>query len=134
MAPRWTSDLAVNIKSIDDQHQRLFQLLAELDGAMREGKGKDLVGKTIQGLADYTNTHFGLEEKLFQQYGYVGAAGHKAEHKKFVAKVAEFRKDFEAGKGGISVPMLTFLTEWLTQHIKVSDQKYAPLFKEKGVA
>ena len=43
---QWNSSLIVNIAEIDRQHQKLIQMINDLVGAMRQGKGKDILGKT----------------------------------------------------------------------------------------
>ena len=58
---------------------------------------------------------------------------HKAEHKKLVEKTMKFKTDFEAGKVGISIPLMDFLSNWLKDHIKGTDKKYGPFFNQNGL-
>jgi len=130
---QWSENLSVGVGEIDRQHQRLIAMIGELDKAMREGKGKDLMGKIVNGLIGYTGTHFATEEKYFDQFAYPEADGHKAEHRNFIQKVSEFKGGFESGKLGLSIQVMDFLSDWLKGHISGTDKKYAPFFNGKGL-
>ncbi|HVN23943.1 MAG TPA: bacteriohemerythrin [Syntrophorhabdales bacterium] len=130
---QWTNSLSVNVGEIDSQHQKLVRLINDLGDAMRVGKGKDLLGKTIAELASYTVAHFSTEEKYFDKFGYPDAATHKVEHKKFIEEVSKFKKDFDSGNVGLSTSVMNFLSDWLKNHIMGKDKKYGPFFNEKGL-
>ncbi|MEI6155206.1 MAG: bacteriohemerythrin [Deltaproteobacteria bacterium] len=129
----WNDGLSVKIVEIDKQHQKLIGMINDLDDAMRQGKGKDILGKIVNGLINYTGTHFKTEERYFDQFGYPDANSHKKEHANFVAKVSEFKDGFEKGNIGLTIKVMSFLSDWLQNHIKGVDKKYAPLFIEKGL-
>ena len=129
----WTAGLTLGVQEIDNQHRRLVAMINDLNDAMRQGKGKDVMGKIIDGLIAYTATHFKLEEKYFDQFAYPEAYKHKSEHNKFVQKVSEFRAGFGKGKLGLSTEVMNFLSDWLKDHIQGSDRKYLPLFKSNGL-
>lgn len=130
---QWNESLSVNVAEIDHQHQVLIGMINELHEAMRLGKGKEVLGKIIQGMVNYTATHFKTEEKYFDLFGYPAAEAHKQEHATFIRKVSEFRDGFEAGKLGLSLEVMNFLSDWLQKHIKGSDQRYGPWFNAKGL-
>ncbi|MCK6447713.1 MAG: bacteriohemerythrin [Planctomycetes bacterium] len=130
----WTDKYATGIASIDNQHKKLIELLNQLQDAMLAGSGNDAIAKILDGLVQYTVTHFAHEEKLFAAHGYIEAANHKAEHEKLAKKVAEFQREFKAGKTKLSVTVMNFLRDWLNSHILVTDMKYAPFLKAKGVS
>lgn len=129
----WDDSFSVGVKRIDDQHQKLVSMINELSDAMRQGKGKDVLGKIVTGLVDYTVTHFSLEEKLFVQVGYGDALAHKKTHEAFVAKVKAFKEDFDKGRIALSVEVMNFLSDWLKTHIKGTDKQYSTLFIAKGI-
>ena len=54
----WNESLSVNVKEIDLQHKKLIDMNNELNEAMKLGKGKDALGKIVNGLISYTATHF----------------------------------------------------------------------------
>ena len=131
---QWTSQLSLNIQEVDRQHMKLVDLVNELDLAMRSGRGKDVVGGVLDRLVDYTSYHFGAEERLMETHGYTGLLRHKQEHLAFVKKVVDFRAGYAQGKSGLSITVMTFLSDWLVNHIKGTDRQYAPLVISKGVS
>jgi hemerythrin len=129
----WSSSLQLGVEEIDNQHRKLVAMINELNDAMRQGKGKTVLGKIVDGLTAYTGTHFKTEEKYFQQFAYAEATPHTDEHAAFVRKVTEFRTAFGKGKLGLSIDVINFLSDWLQNHILVSDRKYVAHFKASGL-
>ncbi|MCI5134359.1 MAG: hemerythrin [Candidatus Electrothrix sp. AW2] len=130
---RWNDNFSVNVTMIDHDHKKLVAMINELTDAMKAGHGKDVLGKILDELIQYTATHFQREEKYFQQIKYPDAVAHKREHSDFVKKVTEFKKEFDAGRVTVSVNILQFLSKWLQHHIRVSDQKYSKFFNKNGI-
>jgi methyl-accepting chemotaxis protein/hemerythrin len=100
---------------------------------MKTRQGKSAVEKIMAELVDYTVMHFGMEEKIFAQYGYKEETQHKAIHKKLVDQVLDYQKKLIAGDPTVSINLMTFLKDWLTGHIKGIDTKYVPFMKEHGI-
>ncbi len=130
---RWDDSLSVKVTAIDQQHQKLIVMINDLSNAMKQGKGKEVIGETINGLIGYTREHFRKEEMFFDKFGYDDKDGHKKEHAAFVQKVSEFKAGFEKGNLSLTVEVMKFLSDWLQNHIKASDQKYAACFNENGL-
>lgn len=131
---QWDKSLSVGIEEIDEQHRQLIGILHTLEEAMNQGKGKDVVEGVLLRLREYTRTHFAMEEKYFEKFGYPDSKGHRLEHGIFISKLEEFQVHFlEHGKLDICIKLLPFLTQWLRHHIKVSDQAYASFFRENGL-
>ena len=126
----WDGSYSVNIADIDRQHQKLMEMINDLDAAMRSGKGKEVLANIIHGLVTYTRTHFTTEESYFDKFGYADASSHKLEHSNFVRKVSQFKDDFEKGRIGLSIEVMNFLSDWLKNHIKGTDKKYDPFLNE----
>jgi hemerythrin len=129
----WNNNYSVNIGEIDNQHKKLIGMINALMVAMSDGKSNDILGNLISDLAEYARTHFGTEEKYFDQFGYPETVSHKEEHSEFIKKVAEFKAGFDAGKLGLSIDVLVFLSDWLENHLNRVDKKYVPFFTEKGL-
>jgi len=129
----WKSDYSVQISQFDKQHQTLFQTVNELQQAMSEGHGKDVVGKILQRLIDYTATHFSAEEIVMEKNGFPGLIAHRGEHRALVDQVLKFQKDFLSGKPGVAATLMPFLQKWLHDHIMQTDKKYAAFLNAKGI-
>jgi len=130
----WNEKFSTGIASIDAQHQGLFSIGAELYAAMSAGQGKERMGAILTRLVQYTAAHFAYEERLMQLHRYPDYAAHKAQHDDLTRQVSQFYKEFQGGQIGISVRLLSFVDDWLRQHIGQSDQGYAKLLTAKAVA
>lgn len=129
----WNSKYSVGVAEIDRQHKVLVDLINQLHDAMINKKTKDEMGKILQGLLDYTIKHFGHEEKFFDKYQYPDRIAHKAVHKNFIKKISDFNEEFKSGRSTVSLKLLSFLKDWLVEHIQGTDPKYVPYFQDKGV-
>jgi hemerythrin len=129
----WQPNYSVNIKEIDLQHRKLIDLINHLHDAMKTGKGKEVMSKILSELVDYTNYHFGNEEKLFDKHGYSESRTHKRQHADLVKQVVSYKNDFENGKSLLTMDLMNFLKDWLTKHILDSDKQYSSFLNSKGV-
>jgi hemerythrin len=130
----WKNEYAVNIGSIDAQHQMLFAICRELYAAMSTGQGKAVLGRILDRLVQYTTVHFAHEERLMQLHQYSDFAKHKAEHDALIKRVQAFQEEFNGGRATMAVQVLQFLKDWLENHIKGSDFAYGPCLKARKVA
>jgi hemerythrin len=130
---QWNDSLKVNIAEVDRQHEKLIFMINSLDEAQRQGKGKEIIGKIVNGLISYTGAHFKLEEDFFDRFDYPDSDNHKKAHAQFVAKVSEFRDGLMSNKLGLSMDVMNFLSDWLKTHIMGNDMKYAPFLIKNGV-
>ncbi len=67
------------------------------------------------------------------QHKYEDSPTHKNEHKKFVDTVGDFKKKFDSGNAVISVEIMNFLRDWLTNHIMKTDKKFGQALGKLGV-
>jgi len=130
----WSDELSVHIGRVDEQHKQLIGLINGLHDAMKEGKGRDVLGKTLSELVDYTATHFKTEEDLFAAHHYPDHHPHKREHDALTRQAADLKDRFMKGNLFISNETVLFLKDWLYNHILGSDKKYGPFLHAKGVA
>lgn len=117
----WNDDFAIKVFEIDVQHKRLFTMVNELEQAMQDGKGKQLLGKLLSNLVHYTRSHFETEERFMRENGYPEYQEHKDKHEKMTRKVLDVQKEFESGNAHLTIGVMAFLQNWLTQHILKTD-------------
>ena len=130
---RWTDDLSVNIQEIDRQHKELVTMINNLHNAMLQGKGKNALGQIINGLTGYIDDHFSTEEDYFNRFRYPDRRSHVSEHAEFTKKVHEFRQKVLADRQNVTIEMIDFLYDWLTNHILVRDKQYEQFLHDQGV-
>ncbi|NDV23732.1 bacteriohemerythrin [Desulfovibrio sp. JC022] len=128
----WSDDLSVNVRTIDEHHMKLLDLINELYGAMRQRKSIDVIADFTNDLLEYTTYHFGYEEKIFDKHRYPETKEHKKLHAIFVQKIADFKDEIDAGKLTASTELIRFLKDWLIKHIMVVDAKYTDFMHEHG--
>ena len=109
-------------------------MINNLHDAMKERKGKEVLGPIIDDMIEYTITHFTREEKLFAQHGYAEGVRHAGVHKALTQQVLDLKTKLDNGTGVLPVEVMSFMKTWLTSHIMAEDRKYAPFLKSKGMA
>ncbi|MCX8167243.1 MAG: bacteriohemerythrin [Candidatus Micrarchaeota archaeon] len=129
----WSNELSVGVPSLDEQHKKLVKLINDLNEAMKNGKAKEVLGKILKELLDYTKYHFSTEEKYMAQVNYVASETHKLEHQQLIKKALALENDFKNGKATITIDVINFLKEWVSKHIMGTDKKYSSAFIEKGI-
>jgi hemerythrin-like metal-binding protein len=129
----WTSDLHTGVKIVDEQHKVLVDMINQLYKAMKAGEGKAVMERLLDGLADYTVRHFGMEEKHFDQFKYSETAAHKKIHEDLKAKVIGYINTFKSGQANVSMELMNFLRDWLINHICKTDKRYVKTFLDGGL-
>ncbi len=133
MPKEWNASFSVSVKKFDDQHKRIFELLNQLHESMKAGTSITVIGEILHSLLAYTETHFVEEENLMMANGYPGIDRQKAQHRILLDKVLELQQKYQTSFELVSLSMLSFLYDWLVNHIKVEDKQYAQFFNAKGI-
>lgn len=128
----WSSRYSVDVESMDKQHTVLFGFLNDLHDAMMKGHANKITGDLLGKLLDYTRKHFSAEEAIMASARYPDLAQHRIKHRDLVMQVEDFAARFQRGETALSVQLLNFLRDWLTNHIQNEDQKYGPWVNEHG--
>ena len=129
----WTEKLSVGIKTIDDQHAVLCGTLNDLHAAMMKGEARAIAGTLLHTLVEYTHYHFSAEEAMMQAAHYPGLDEHRVQHRELTKQVEEYVARYEQGDITLSLPLLSFLSDWLTNHIQSTDKEYGPWLIEHGI-
>lgn len=129
---KWSSDYSVNIKTIDDQHQELVNILNRLFVAVSKREGDKVIAGILDALISYTQTHFALEERLMRQAKYKDIEAHMEEHKKLLDQLDLLCNKYLQEEKPIYFEMLSFLKTWLKEHIQGVDTKYSAALHQAG--
>jgi len=127
----WSQALSVGITRIDDQHKRFIKLLNSTNALVKAKKNKKMA-KKLPELLDFARVHFSTEEEIFEKYNYPYAKEHLLEHLKLTEKAMSFYDRAKKGED-IGEELMLFLKDWLENHLKTHDFKYAKYFKENKI-
>ena len=122
----WTEVLSVGDAAIDQQHQRLIQIINNLHEAMRTQTARTQLGELLDQLIAYTHEHFSYEEGRLQACGYPHLIAHQRLHAELLGQVGDLKTKFNRGKRAMNMELMSFLKSWLTDHIQKTDKRYTP--------
>ncbi|MEJ2612618.1 MAG: bacteriohemerythrin [Candidatus Thiodiazotropha sp.] len=124
---KWTQeDYGTTVKFCDEQHQELFNRVNSLNTAVSGGERSD-IGKSLDSLVEYVVKHFQDEEKLMEEKGYEDLANHRVVHAELVNTCTELQGKFHANEAEVGADTMTFIKDWLNNHIPIIDRKYGPV-------
>jgi hemerythrin len=125
--------MSVKIKSIDDQHKKLFEIINDFYENISARSNNELILELVSGMKKYTSMHFNTEEKYMRQCSYPDYENHKKEHDDFISKVVDLEEKLKKGTIILSFEITNFLKDWIKNHIQSTDKKYSDFFIKHGI-
>lgn len=128
MRVEFDKSLATGNAMIDEQHKELIGKIDKLLTCCEQGGEKIQAIKMLDYLAEYTEFHFGEEEKLQEEVSYPGIEEHKKQHaefKKAVDVLHEMLIEEEGPSEAFVTAVKRNVVAWLFDHIKNMDQALA---------
>jgi hemerythrin len=129
---QWNSSLVLGLSQVDEDHERLVNLLNSCYRALMEHNPYNELAGIINELRDYSHYHFEAETNLMVSAGYPATYSHLTAHTEFTSSIQQFKERFQAGESFVALDILSFLNGWLVSHIQESDRDLANYLKEKG--
>ena len=120
----WNSSYELGHKDVDSQHQKLVDIINDFYNAFANAQAHDKIGSIIGELVNYTVFHFTSEEEIFRNSAYPDTEDHTKKHKEFVDKLKEYHQEVKDGNMTTTYDLMTFLRDWLLQHIMGTDKEY----------
>lgn len=127
----WDESYSVNNEELDNQHQRLFDMINALFQAIGSDDANVIIPAVIQDLTSYSQEHFETEERYMTDCEYPGLEKHKQQHKEFCNKVSEWHTLNTDEPDKFAAEAIDYLYYWLTNHILSEDKSYAPCLKNR---
>lgn len=113
------------IKSIDDQHEVLFEIADKTYILLKDNYSVDKYDKVvelIEELKRYTIFHFKEEEEYMKNINYKRMFTQKVEHDNFIKKFEEIDiRKIDENQDKYIMEILQFLNDWLVEHIIEKD-------------
>lgn len=133
----WKDDFSVNIKEIDRQHKRLFEIGARINDLADAQDGYDHyddIMEVLTELREYTEYHFKYEEEMLQKYGYDRYENQVFEHHFVIKKIQKFEEsDIDEKQKETIMGLVAFVSDWIASHILKEDMRYKEYMNSKGV-
>lgn len=130
---KWGPKFELGIAMIDNQHKKWIQFINELYNGLHEKHNSENLSVVFKKLMDYTDYHFGFEEKYMSEFGFEHSQNHEISHEKFISGLNEMFLDYIEGRADTAYNLILFLKKWVTEHVTVTDRKYVDLFKRHGI-
>lgn len=129
----WKNSFSVDIEEIDNQHKELIRIINELVDSLSHNSDSESMRGISKELIDYSEVHFGLEEKYMKQFNYEHYEGHVSEHKYFKEHLDDLITKYPLNSDKTKIDLLNFLKDWLLNHIMDVDKEYVSCFKSNGL-
>ncbi|MBD3311778.1 MAG: bacteriohemerythrin [Candidatus Magasanikbacteria bacterium] len=134
MLLKWEPIYSVNVKEIDEQHKKMFDIINRIYSLTEKSIKEDESLKVIEELIDYGNYHLDTEEKYFKKFDYPDTDSHIAQHDNYKKRVLEMKNKLEKSSDKeFYIELSNFLRDWWLGHIQNVDHKYSDFFNQKGL-
>jgi hemerythrin-like metal-binding protein len=106
---------------IDREHSEIRQKQADLQIAIIEGMGMDLIVACAQNLIETTLNHFKSEESAMEASKFVGLGVHQLFHAEMIKSVQTIWSDLDHRKIGDAMQLMVFFDGRLARHLDHED-------------
>jgi hemerythrin len=124
----WDESFELGIEQFDEHHRHLVGLLNKTYDDFTAGTSHESLESTLDELIDYATYHFAAEEHWMKEHRYPDLRQHLDEHERFSRRVVEIQKDYHGRKVKLSLEVLSFLKNWLSNHILKTDAAYGKFY------
>lgn len=122
---QWNPYFATGLANIDDQHQRLVDIINRFGSLVMREDGASTVEleMVFAELSRYARYHFSEEEALMASSGLTPQyiANHSSKHQQFFADVTLLYEVIATDNRAAAKRLLAFLSNWLAYHILGTD-------------
>jgi hemerythrin-like metal-binding protein len=130
----WNSNYTIELNIIDQQHKKWIEFINILYKSYKTNANKKEIAENISKLLDYTDYHFGFEEKYLEDFKCGNIENHKNEHAIFVTNIKEYQKLYKSGDNEAVYRLVIYLNNWVLNHIQTEDKRYVDCFKSNGLS
>ncbi len=126
----FTDEYRTGIELIDNEHQRLFEIIREADEVIHNinlHDRYDEIMRILEELKSYTEFHFRDEEEYMKSFNYPGLEAQQRAHTAFIESLVEIDIEeldsIDDNQDEYLANLIQFLLGWLSNHILASDKK-----------
>ncbi len=130
----WGDDMIIDHGPIDQDHRKLVDLVNELHTATSAGLGQTVVNKIMSELIFYTRDHLTREEQQMALVDFPDLEAHQHSHARFMASMHALVQKQASGSLTVASQLSSLLRDWLSIHIRRSDNALRLHLKTKSRA
>ncbi len=124
----WSEELNLGNSKLDKEHKRLYKIAEELQNAVLDGMGRDILAKRYEMLTTYLGSHFHREEVLMRENGYPDQEEHQLQHEELTRQISGLNSDDHYI---FQDETWDQLDRWLSQHFLSADKAFTEYLKEQ---
>jgi hemerythrin-like metal-binding protein len=118
----WSETFATGIPRVDRDHQTLIAIINELETALAEGRGSQIIEEILSRLARYADDHFLYEEGCMHRHRCAMAAANKQAHLQFSQMIVDARAELTASNRALTSRRVHLqLSNWFVNHVLTVD-------------
>lgn len=119
----WDDAMKLGVKSIDDDHRAIFELLNQFFRSMVAGEETAQMAAISKKFFDTILLHKAEEIQMMKRTGYPRIEEHGQQHNKLVREFEDIRHRAERGDTGLNETILNYMAAWKT-HTVVYDTPF----------
>ena len=131
----WSDGLSIGVDLVDEQHKELLTKMNDISHSIEHNHGVESITKTLDFMIEYTDYHFGTEEKHMETTAYPRIEYHKKMHAEFVDMIKKMTTEYfeDGATQELAESVNVYLFNWLVKHIKGVDGAFGKYLTEKGI-
>ncbi len=131
---KWNENYSIDLNIIDQQHKKWIDFINILYLSFKNETSINEINENILKLLDYTDYHFGFEEKYLEDFKCGNIEEHKKAHEEFISRIKSYQSKIEDGEYNAVYPLIVYLNSWVLKHIQNEDKSYVDCFKLNGLS
>ena len=129
----WCDEYNVNVEEIDNQHQKMLELVNSLHDAVEARVDKDGLKDLLVELVEFTRLHFSTEEQLMKKHDYPDLAKHHKEHRLLLLYLVDLVEVVSSGENLSFYSDYDVSTDWALTHIYECDKSLGAFLNSRNV-
>ena len=124
----WKDKYSIDVKEIDDQHKKMFELGGKISCLVFDNGAENYLNEIlsiIEKLREYTKYHFKYEEEHMELNGYVHQHTHRIQNSYLLERIDKIEDKMISNRQQETlIEMINFILDWISKHILKEDMKY----------
>ncbi len=131
---KWNENYSIDLNIIEQKKKKWIDFINILYLSFKNEASINEINENILKLLDYTDYHFGFEEKYLEDFKCSNYEAHKYSHEQFINKIKEYQQMIENGEYKAVYALVVYLNGWVLDHIQNDDRDYVDCFKLNGLS